>query len=201
MIFLKRLVVIVLLAVAGTQAWAQTTESTSGNIMMSHAVILEGDTVPYFVLPIYYCYPPLKFKNKKEENFYWRTVRDVKKVLPYLKHIRKVIEQTNQTLMSLPDKASRDAYMKNFEKRIYKENEESFKELTLNQGKLIIRLLDRETNSTSYELIRAYRGSFSAGFWQMFAVVLGADLKSKFGTKDEDAVIERVINLVEAGQL
>lgn len=192
---------IVLFAVVATQAWAQTTESTSGNIMMSHAVILEGDTVPYFVLPIYYCYPPLKFKNKKEENFYWRTVRDVKKVLPYLKHIRKVIEQTNQTLMSLPDKASRDAYMKNFEKRIYKENEKSFKELTLNQGKLIIRLLDRETNSTSYELIRAYRGSFSAGLWQMFAVVLGADLKSKFGTKDEDAVIERVINLVEAGQL
>lgn len=198
--FLKRLVVIVLLAI-GTQAWAQTTESPSGNIMMSHAIILEGDTVPYFVLPIYYCYPPLKFKNKKEENFYWRTVRDVKKVLPYLKHIRKVIEQTNQTLMLLPDKASRDAYMRNFEKRIYKENEESFKELTLNQGKLIIRLLDRETNSTSYELIRAYRGSFSAGLWQMFAVVLGADLKSRFGTKDEDAVIERVINLVEAGQL
>ncbi|MDO4726009.1 MAG: DUF4294 domain-containing protein [Porphyromonadaceae bacterium] len=197
---LKRLVVIVLLAI-GTQAWAQTTESPSGNIMMSHAIILEGDTVPYFVLPIYYCYPPLKFKNKKEENFYWRTVRDVKKVLPYLKHIRKVIEQTNQTLMLLPDKASRDAYMRNFEKRIYKENEESFKELTLNQGKLIIRLLDRETNSTSYELIRAYRGSFSAGLWQMFAVVLGADLKSRFGTKDEDAVIERVINLVEAGQL
>ncbi len=191
----------VLFAVVGTQVWAQTTESTSGNIMMSHAVILEGDTIPYFVLPIYYCYPPLKFKNKKEENFYWRTVRDVKKVLPYLKHIRKVIEHTNQTLMSLPDKASRDAYMKNFEKRIYKENEKSFKELTLNQGKLIIRLLDRETNSTSYELIRAYRGSFSAGLWQMFAVVLGADLKSKFGTKDEDAVIERVINLVEAGQL
>lgn len=197
---LKRLVVIVLLAI-GTQAWAQTTESPSGNIMMSHAIILEGDTVPYFVLPIYYCYPPLKFKNKKEENFYWRTVRDVKKVLPYLKHIRKVIEQTNQTLMLLPDKASRDAYMRNFEKRIYKENEESFKELTLNQGKLIIRLLDRETSSTSYELIRAYRGSFSAGLWQMFAVVLGADLKSRFGTKDEDAVIERVINLVEAGQL
>ena len=194
------MVVIVLLAI-GTQAWAQTTESPSGNIMMSHAIILEGDTVPYFVLPIYYCYPPLKFKNKKEENFYWRTVRDVKKVLPYLKHIRKVIEQTNQTLMLLPDKASRDAYMRNFEKRIYKENEESFKELTLNQGKLIIRLLDRETNSTSYELIRAYRGSFSAGLWQMFAMVLGADLKSRFGTKDEDAVIERVINLVEAGQL
>ena len=91
--------------------------------------------------------------------------------------------------------------MKNFEKRIYKENETKFKDLTLNQGKLIIRLLDRETNNTSYELIKAYRGSFSAGFWQVFALVLGADLKTKYGTKEEDAVIERVIVLVEAGQL
>lgn len=91
--------------------------------------------------------------------------------------------------------------MKNFEKRIYKENEAKFKELTLSQGKLIIRLLDRETNTTSFELIKAYRGLFSAGFWQMFAVILGADLKSKFGTKEEDVIIERVINLVEAGQL
>ena len=74
--------------------------------------------------------------------------------------------------MTLPNKASRDAYMKNFEKRIYKENEAKFKELTLSQGKLIIRLLDRETNTTSFELIKAYRGSLSAGFWQMFAVIL-----------------------------
>jgi hypothetical protein len=194
------LVVVVAFAMSGFSVYGQSTSGES-TLSVVQAIIIGNDTVPYFVLPTYYCYPPLKFKNKKEEQFYWRTVRDVKVVLPYVRHIRRVMEKTNEALMSMPDKASRDAYMKNFEKRIYKENETKFKDLTLNQGKLIIRLLDRETNNTSYELIKAYRGSFSAGFWQVFALVLGADLKTKYGTKEEDAVIERVIVLVEAGQL
>lgn len=197
---LRVLVVIVAFAVSSFSVYGQSTSGES-TLSVVQAIIIGNDTVPFFVLPTYYCYPPLKFKNKKEEQFYWRTVRDVKVVLPYVRHIRRVMEKTNEALMSMPDKASRDAYMKNFEKRIYKENETKFKDLTLNQGKLIIRLLDRETNNTSYELIKAYRGSFSAGFWQVFALVLGADLKTKYGTKEEDAVIERVIVLVEAGQL
>lgn len=197
---LKILVVIMAFTVSSFSVYGQS-NSAEPALSVVQAIIVGNDTIPYFVLPTYYCYPPLKFKNKKEEQFYWRTVRDVKVVLPYVRHIRKVMEKTNEALMSMPDKASRDAYMKNFEKRIYKENETKFKDLTLNQGKLIIRLLDRETNNTSYELIKAYRGSFSAGFWQVFALVLGADLKTKYGTKEEDAVIERVIVLVEAGQL
>lgn len=194
------LVVVVVFAVGSFSVYGQS-NSAEPALSVVQAIIVGNDTIPFFVLPTYYCYPPLKFKNKKEEQFYWRTVRDVKVVLPYVRHIRKVMDKTNESLMSMPDKASRDAYMKNFEKRIYKENETKFKDLTLNQGKLIIRLLDRETNNTSYELIKAYRGSFSAEFWQVFAVVLGADLKTKYGTKEEDAVIERVIVLVEAGQL
>ena len=194
------LIVVAVFAVGSFSVYGQS-NSAEPALSVVQAIIVGNDTIPFFVLPTYYCYPPLKFKNKKEEQFYWRTVRDVKVVLPYVRHIRKVMEKTNEALMSMPDKASRDAYMKNFEKRIYKENETKFKDLTLNQGKLIIRLLDRETNNTSYELIKAYRGSFSAGFWQVFALVLGADLKTKYGTKEEDAVIERVIVLVEAGQL
>ena len=195
-----RVLVVVVFAVGSFSVYGQS-NSAEPALSVVQAIIVGNDTIPFFVLPTYYCYPPLKFKNKKEEQFYWRTVRDVKVVLPYVRHIRKVMDKTNEALMSMPDKASRDAYMKNFEKRIYKENETKFKDLTLNQGKLIIRLLDRETNNTSYELIKAYRGSFSAGFWQVFALVLGADLKTKYGTKEEDAVIERVIVLVEAGQL
>ena len=193
-------VVVAAFTVGSFSVYGQS-NSAEPALSVVQAIIVGNDTIPFFVLPTYYCYPPLKFKNKKEEQFYWRTVRDVKVVLPYVRHIRKVMDKTNEALMSMPDKASRDAYMKNFEKRIYKENETKFKDLTLNQGKLIIRLLDRETNNTSYELIKAYRGSFSAGFWQVFALVLGADLKTKYGTKEEDAVIERVIVLVEAGQL
>jgi DNA-binding cell septation regulator SpoVG len=163
--------------------------------------VIDGDSVPFFTLPNIYCYPPLKFKNKKEENFYWRTVRDVKRVLPLVAHVRKVIEKTNAELMAMPDKKARDEYMKRFEKRIYAENEEEFKKLTLSQGKLLIKLIDRETNTTSYELIKAYRGSFRAGFWQLFAKILGGDLKAEFGSKGEDRIIERVIMLVQAGQL
>ena len=69
--------------------------------MIAQAVILQGDTLPYFALPVFYCYPELKFKNKKQEEFYWRTVRDVKKVMPYLKHIRGVIETTNRTVVGV----------------------------------------------------------------------------------------------------
>jgi hypothetical protein len=164
-------------------------------------VVINNDTMPLFELSPVYCFPPLKFKNKKEEKFYWRTVRDVKKVLPLSRYIRSVVERTNNELMALPDKKARDNYMHKFEKRIYKENEEEFKKLTLNQGKLLIKLVDRECDFTSYELIKAYRGGFRAGFWQFFAKMLGADLKSDFGTKEEDKIIERIITLVEAGQL
>jgi len=164
-------------------------------------IVIDGDTMIYEELPVLYCYAPLKFKNKKQEEFYWRTVRDVKRVLPLSKYIRGVMEQTNKTLMELPNKASRDNYMKRFEKRIYKENEAEFSKLTLNQGKLLIRLVDRECNATSYELIKAYRGSFRAGFWQLFAKLFGASLKTDFGTTEEDKLIERIITLVEAGQI
>lgn len=138
------LVVVAAFAVGSFSVYGQS-NSAEPALSVVQAIIVGNDTIPFFVLPTYYCYPPLKFKNKKEEQFYWRTVRDVKVVLPYVRHIRKVMDKTNEALMSMPDKASRDAYMKNFEKRIYKENETKFKDLTLNQGKLIIRLLDKKT--------------------------------------------------------
>jgi len=177
-----------------------TVPPASGGFLVK-MIVIEGDTMIYEELPMLYCYAPLKFKNKKEEEFYWRTVRDVKRVLPLSKYIRGVIEKTNKTLMELPNKASRDNYMKKFEKRLYKENEKEFSKLTLNQGKLLIRLVDRECNATSYQLIKAYRGSFKAGFWQFFALLFGASLKTEFGNTDEDKIIERIITLVEAGQI
>ncbi len=178
---------------------AQNTSDNMGSITWK--VVIDGDTMPYFELPTYLCYPPLKFKNKRQEKFYWRTVRDVKRVIPLCKYIRAIIEKTNNELMKLPDKKARNTYMKRLEKQIYNENEALFKQLTLNQGKLLIRLIERETSFTSYELIKSYRGSFTAGFWQIFALVVGGDLKSRYGSKEEDDIVERIIKLVEAGQL
>lgn len=179
-----------------TAIMAATLES---NGTLVRAVVSHGDTV--FVLPTVYAFPPMKFKNKREEKFYWRTVRDVKKVLPYSKLISTLVQEVNDTLMRIPTKKERDRYMRQWEKTTYRKYYKEFTHMTLNQGKLLIRLVDRECQTSSYELIRAYRGSFSAGFYQMFAKLFGADLKSKFGTGRNDKIIERIIILVEAGQL
>jgi len=197
----RNFLIIFFIVFCGGNLFANNTIPPEKTGFLVRMIVIDGDTMIYEELPILYCYAPLKFKNKKEEEFYWRTLRDVKRVLPLSKYIRGVMEQTNKTLMELPNKASRDNYMKKFEKRIYKENEKEFSKLTLNQGKLLIRLVDRECNTTSYQLIKAYRGSFRAGFWQLFAKMFGASLKTDFGTTEEDKLIERIITLVEAGQL
>lgn len=165
------------------------------------AIIERGDTIPLFELPTVWVYPPMKFKNKKAEKFYWRTVRDVKKTLPLSKYIKEVIIATNDTLMMLPTKRERDKYMSGFEKRIYKQEYGRMSKLTLRQGMLLIRLVDRECDATGYDLIKAYRGAFTASFYQMFAKMFGASLKTEFGSHEDDATIERIINLVESGQL
>ena len=179
-----------------TAIMAATPES---NGTLVRADVSHGATV--FVLPTVYAFPPMKFKNKREEKFYWRTVRDVKKVLPYSKLINTLVQEVNDTLMRIPTQKERDRYMRQWEKTTYRKYYKEFTHMTLNQGKLLIRLVDRECQTSSYELIRAYRGSFSAGFYQMFAKLFGADLKSKFGTGRNDKIIERIIILVEAGQL
>lgn len=165
------------------------------------AIIENGDTIALYELPTVWVYPPMKFKNKREEKFYWRTVRDVKRTLPLSKYIKEIIIVTNDTLMMLPTKQERDRYMRGFEKRIYKQEYDRMSKLTLRQGMLLIRLVDRECDATTFELIKAYRGSVTAGFYQMFAKMFGASLKSEFGSHKDDATIERIINLVESGQL
>lgn len=165
------------------------------------AIIEHGDTIALYELPTVWVYPPMKFKNKQQEKFYWRTVRDVKKTLPLSKYIKEVIIATNDTLMKIPTKRERDKYMRGFEKRIYKQEYGRMSKLTLRQGMLLIRLVDRECDATGYELIKAYRGSFTAGFYQMFAKMFGASLKTEYGSHKDDATIERIINLVESGQL
>ena len=165
------------------------------------AVVINGDTMPHYVLNTVYCYPQMKFKNKKQEKYYWRLVYDVKKTLPLSYYIKDLIRETNDTLMKLPNKRARDKYMKGFEKRIYQANYDRMSKMTLRQGTLLMRLVDRECDASSYDLIKAYRGSFRAGFYQLFAKMCGANLKQKFGDNKDDEMIERIITLVEAGQL
>ena len=163
--------------------------------------IQDGDTVYMAWLHEVWVYPPMKFKNKRQERFYWRTVRDVKKCLPFAKMITKDMEYADQELAKLPDKQARKKWWKAYEKYLFKKYEKDFRGMYASQGMMLMKLMDRETDRTSYELIRQYKNKATADFWQIVAKLFKNDLKEGYDASDRDKITERVINLVEAGQL
>ena len=146
-------------------------------------------------------YPKLVFKNKQQERFYWKTVRDVKKTLPFAKLLTKEMEYADQQLAKIPDKKLRKQWWKQHEKYLFKKYEQHFRKMTASQGQMLMKLMDRESDRTSYEIIKHYRGKASANFWQFIAKLFKNDLKEEYDASDKDKIVERVINLVEAGQL
>ncbi len=160
----------------------------------------ENDTLYYTVLHEVYCYAPIKFKSKKQERFYWRTVRDVKKTLPYAKRINLAIIEAEDTLAKMTPKEKRRWWNKR-ERELFREYEKDFRSMTASQGRMLMLLLDRESNRTSYELIKTFKSKFAADFWQFIAKLFKNDLKEEYDAKDKDRIIERIITLVEAGQL
>ncbi len=163
--------------------------------------VYQGDTIPCITLRNIYIYPPIKFKNKKQQKYYWKLVRDVKKTLPLAKEIRNVVIETYEFLETLPDKKSRDKHIKAVEKGLKEQYTPKMKKLTFSQGKLLIKLVNRECNQSSYQLVKAFMGPFKAGFYQTFAALFGASLKKEYDPEDDDKMVERVVTLVENGQL
>ena len=161
------------------------------------------DTIPSILLQPVYVFPKLEFKNKKQERFFWMTVRDVKKTLPYAKLIASIISGVDSSLAKIDNEKERKQFMKQKEDELVSTYKHILKKLTFSQGKMLIKLVDRECDQTSYALIKQFRGGFRAAFWQGFARMFGANLKSEYDamTDDRDRIVERVIILVEAGQL
>lgn len=148
-------------------------------------------------------YPPLKFKNKKEEEFYWKTVRDVRKTLPYAKLICETLIETYEYIETFPTQKEREEHLKKMEGAVFEQYKPVLKKFTKGQAQMLIKLINRETNQSSYNILKAFLGSFRAGFWQTFGRLFGVNLKTSYEPdKDrKDAIIERVATLVEQGQL
>jgi len=163
---------------------------------------VEGsDTILLAFLHDIWVFPRSTFKNKAQEQYFWRTVRDVKRTLPYAKLISSELTRVNMKLVTMKSESERKKFMKDFEKEAFSKYEADLKKMTVNQGRILMKLVDRETEKTSYDLIKAYKGSFTAFFWQGIARLFGSNLKSEFDASGKDKVLERVIVLVEAGQL
>lgn len=168
-----------------------------------HFITEEGDTALMVVLNNITYYPPLKFKNKKQEQFYWRTVRDVRKTLPYAKLICETLLETYEYIETFPTQKERETHLKNMEKAVFEQYKPVLKKFTKSQAKMLIKLINRETDQSSYDILKAFLGSFRAGFWQTFGRFFGVNLKTDYKPdKDrKDAIIERVATAVEQGML
>ena len=164
-------------------------------------VLEGGDSIQYMEMNNVYVFPPVTFNSKRQQNAYMRLVKNVKTVLPIAKEARLIMMETAEYLETLPTKEAREEHMKRVEKSIMKEYKPRMKKLTYSQGKLLIKLIYRESNSSGYELIQAFLGPMRAGFYQAFAWAFGASLKKQYDPEGIDRLTERVVLMVEAGQL
>ncbi len=162
---------------------------------------VDGDSVLFMQMSNVYVYPVMELKSEKQRRAFNRLVNNVKKVLPIAKETNSIIIETYEYLQTIPDEKERKAHMKRVESEIYKKYKPRMKKLTYSQGKLLIKLVNRECNSSSYDIVKAFMGPIRAGFWQAFAWTFGASLKKEYHPEGTDRLTERVVLMVEAGQL
>ncbi|MCD8289093.1 MAG: DUF4294 domain-containing protein [Prevotella sp.] len=163
--------------------------------------LLGSDSIPCVEFNAVYIYPETVFAGEKQRRQYNLLVRNIKTVLPIAKEVNVIIIETYEYLQTLPDDKARKEHLRRVEKSIIKEYSPRMKKLTYAQGKLLIKLVNRECNSSSYALVQAFLGPVRAGFYQAFAWTFGASLKKQYDPDGVDRITERVVRQVESGQI
>lgn len=164
------------------------------------AEVVNGDTVPSIRLPDIWVYGEYNYKTKKQYEAWTRTKYNVKKVYPYAILAAAKLKEYNRILEKMPDEKTKKAYLKVVEKELRAEFEDPLKNLTTTQGEILLKLIDRETGETSYELVKNLRGGFQAFMWQGLARLFGSNMKAEYDPTGDDIMIERAIKLIESGQ-
>ncbi len=160
-----------------------------------------GDSIPHVIMPTFYKYPPMKFKNDKERERYNRLVSNVKRLLPLARLARIMVVETYEVLQTLPTKEARAAHLQKVEADLKRTYTPTLKRLTRSQGRLLVKLIDRECGQTGYNIAQAFIGSFKANLYQGIAVVFGQSLTKRYDPEGDDRYTERIVRLVESGQL
>lgn len=193
---------IILLALCFKSALTQTKVSVNGkSYYLVDALVENGDTIPYIKLREIVILPPKVFTSKKQEQQYLRLVRNIKKVYPYAKLARNKMYEIHNNVLVLKTEYEKNRYLKIAEKELKNEFEDELKDLTITQGKLLIKLINRETGQTTYDIVKELRGSVEAFLWQSVARIFGSSLKSEFDSAGEDKMIEDIIVRIDNGQI
>lgn len=164
-------------------------------------IVVNGDTLRFITLHEARVYPSKPYKSRSQERQYSRLVYNIKKVLPYSKVVAATVNEVELRLSMIKSEKERKVFIKNMEDSLWKLYEPDMRQMTITQGELLFKLVDRETSNSTYFWIESFRGSFSAFFWQGVARLFGTNLKSRYDPKGEDAIIEQIVNYIEKGYL
>ena len=165
-----------------------------------YGIIVDGDTIPVIPLKEVKIYS-WRVLNSKEERKLTRLMKNVKIVYPYARLAGIKLVEYEDTLAQAPDDKARRKIMKRVEEEINAEYGQELRDLTVTQGKILLKLIDRETGETSYDLVTDFRGEFRAVFYQAFARLFGMNMKLKYDPEGEDRDIEYIVRMIESGQL
>lgn len=179
---------------------AQTVKK-SGQDSLLRSVVVNGDTMPHIDLKEVPILPQRVFKNRFQERQYWRLVYNLKKVLPYSKIVAATVMEVESKLAHTKTDKERRKFIKTMEDSLWKRYEGDLRQMTITQGKLLFKLVDRETSNSTYYWIDSYRGSVSAFFWQGMARLFGTNLKSEYDPSGEDMLIEQIVTYIEKGYI
>ncbi len=173
----------------------------SQDVIVLRGIVLDNDTIPQINLKevevISLKIPPTNRRRRKLT----RLIKNVKRVYPYAKLAGIKLRQYDYLLKKAETERDRKKLMKRAEKEINEEYGGELKDLTFSQGKILIKLIDRETGETSYDLVQTLRGNFTAFFYQTFARIWGYNLKVRYDPLGEDRQIEAIVRMIELGQL
>ena len=162
----------------------------------SEWVVENGDSIPIFHIT-----PIRKYARKPDMRRYARMVRAVKRVYPIAEEAKTLMASMEQELLALPNKKQQKLYIKGIEKRLVREYTPVIKKMTIYDGKVLLKLIDRQVDNTAFEIIKEFRGGFEAGMWQALAKIFGNNLKTDYDPEKDDQLLERIVTFYEKGLL
>jgi hypothetical protein len=161
----------------------------------------EGDIIKGPELPEVWVFPGRYARSKKQEANFWKYVYKVKKVYPYALKAQELLKKYEPEYLACKTQRQKRKLINKVEDELMAQYKEQMKKMSIQEGRILIKLIDRETGRTSYSLIKDFRGNFAAFFWQSLAKLFGNDLKSRFDAAGEDRLIDEIVLMIENGQL
>jgi len=164
-------------------------------------VVINGDTMQSYQAKPILILPSPVFQNNDDLKKFKKLVRNLKVVYPYAKMGKYIFQDIEHAIDTIPNNRTRSIYIKQREKELMSRYQDELNALSVTQGQLLMKLMDREVNKTTYEIIKEVRGTMQAFMWQQLARLFGSNLKTGYDANGEDKMIEKILILIDNGQL